>query len=197
MSSFKNVNNDYTLTCNNGAGLFTVNAQTVFTGNVTYNVPAVSVAPFLTVAANNTGTISDGGLLMQTGPTTFAGLRFDTSANNWQISSSVQANGAPIASYVTLGTSAAGSDTQLQFNNNNSLGASAALTFDYSSNVLTLAGTETFINVGNSTPSMVSNSTVLYSNPVSSGGTGLYFVSPTTAGELISRQAAIVYSIVF
>jgi hypothetical protein len=54
MASFKNVNSDYTLTCNQGNGVFTINAQTVFNGNVIYTVPAVTDFAFLTVAANNT-----------------------------------------------------------------------------------------------------------------------------------------------
>lgn len=37
----------------------------------------------------------------------------------------------------------------------------------------------------------------VYADTVSGGGTGVYFTSPTTSGELISKKKAIVYSIIF
>jgi hypothetical protein len=201
MSSFKIVNQDYTLTCNNGNGIFTVNAQTVFEGNVTYTVPAVTTSPFITVAANNTGSISDMGMLAQLSSTSFAGLRFDAIANTWQISSSVASNGAPISAYVNIATgntTVAGSNTQIQYNGGQNLAASANLTFDYANNVLTLSGVEALTNVGNAVPAnIVASTTLMFSNPVSGGGTGLYFVSPTAAGELVSKSKAIVYSLIF
>ena len=139
MSSYKNVNSDFTLTCDNGNGIFTVNAQTVFAGNVTYNVPAVTVNPFITVAANNTGAITDAGLLTQTGPNSFAGIRFNTPSNSWQTSSSVYANGEPITAYANI-NKAAGSNTQIQFNTNSEFAASANLAFDPATNLLALGG---------------------------------------------------------
>jgi len=198
MTTFKTVNNDYTLTCDNGAGLFTVNARTIFNGNVTYTVPAVSISPFLTVAANNNGSISDGGLLMQTGPTTFAGLRFDTTANVWQISSSVSSTGVPVSSYANIATgspTAGGANTQLQFNNNNSFAGSANLTFDTANNQLFLSGYQAFANTA--MPANVANAVALYSNTVSTGGTGLYFTSTAANDELISKSRAIAYSLIF
>lgn len=198
MSSYKNVNTDYTLTCDNGNGVFTVNAQTVFTGNVTYNVPAVTVSPFLTVASNNSGSLTDMGLLAQTGPTSFAGLRFDVAANAWQISSQVDANGAPIASYVTLATGnslVGGSNTQIQFNDDGSLGGNTKYTFNKTTGVVTLTGSQVLGNTA--TPSIPSNAVAMYSNAVGGGGTGLYVLSNTVSDELVSKSKAIVYSIIF
>ena len=203
MASVKNVNTDYTLNCGTpaGNGTFTVNAQTVFTGNVTYNVPATTVSPFITVAANNTGAITDMGLLAQKGATTFAGLRFDVAANAWQISSAVYSNGSPIASYANIVTGAtspaAGSNTQVQFNNGGVLGANAGLTYNYATSQLTLSGTEALVNYGNTPPVLVANTTLLYSNPIGSGGSGLYFVSTGASDELVSKAKAIVYGIIF
>ena len=71
MSTYKTVNGDYTLTCDDGNGLFTVNAVTIFNGNVIYTVPTVTVSPFITVAANNTGNLYAMGLIAQTGPATY------------------------------------------------------------------------------------------------------------------------------
>jgi len=197
-TSYKTVNGDYTLTCNDGDGIFTVNAQTVFIGNVTYTVPATTVAAFTTVAANNTGAITDGGLLMQTGPTTFAGLRFDTISNVWQISGNVNSAGAPIASYANIATGAAtagGANTQLQFNDNNSFGGSANLTFNTANNRLFLSGFQAFANTA--TPANVANAVAVYSNVIGGGGTGLYFTSTSANDELVSKGKAIVYGIIF
>jgi hypothetical protein len=197
-TSYKTVNGDYTLTCNDGDGIFTVNAQTVFAGNVTYTVPATTVAAFTTVAANNTGAITDGGLLMQTGPTTFAGLRFDTTSNVWQISTSVNSAGAPIASYANIAigsATAGGANTQLQFNDNNSFGGSANLTFNTANNRLFLSGFQAFANTA--TPPNVANAVAVYSNVIGGGGTGLYFTSTSANDELVSKSKAIVYGIIF
>lgn len=142
MASVKNINTDYTLNVGTpaGDGIFTVNAQTVFTGNVTYNVPSITTSPFLTVAANNTGALTDMGLLGQTGPNTFAGLRFDTFVNAWQTSNSVYSNGAPITAYANVNTPPAGPNTAIQFNANGVFGGNANLTFNSSTHLLSLDG---------------------------------------------------------
>jgi hypothetical protein len=198
MASYKNVNTDYTLTCNDGNGIFTINAQTVFNGNVTYTVPATTVDPFLTVAANNTGAITDGGLLMQTGPTTFAGFRYDTIVSAWQTSSNVYANGFPITAYANLTGVPDGANTQIQFNNNNTFGASANFTFNQATSQLRLTGTQIFDKI-NSAPANVANAVVVYSNTVGAGGTGLYAQSADAGGadELVANYKAIVYGIIF
>ena len=107
-TSYKDVSGDYTLTCEGGVGIFTINAaNTIFNGNLTYTGNLTTVDDFIVVAANNTGAITDMGLLAQTGVTTFAGLRFNTTSNAWQISTSVTSAGAPIASYANISTSSA------------------------------------------------------------------------------------------
>lgn len=196
--TYKNVSSDYTLTCDSGNGIFTINAQTVFNGNVIYTVPATTDFAFLTVAANNTGAITDGGLLMRTGNTNYAGFRFDTAANTWQVSSNVYANGAPVTAYANITGTPGGTNTQVQFNNNGNFGASGNLTFDIATNQLTLAGTQVLAKVA-STPANVANAVVLYSNTVGSGGTGLYTQSADAGGsdELVANYKAIVYGIIF
>jgi hypothetical protein len=196
MSSYKNVNSDYTLTCDNGNGIFTINAQTVFAGNVTYTVPATTIAPFFTAAANNSGAITDMGLLGQTGPNTFAGFRFDTTVNAWQTSPSVYANGAPITNYANIGSTPAGANTQIQFNNGGVFGAVANLAYNYATSQLTVNGSQRFGNIG-TIPANVANSVIMYSNSVGQGGTGLYFTSAAARDELVSRRNAIIYGIIF
>jgi hypothetical protein len=187
----------------NGVGTFTVNGNLVVTGSQTVNQGNVTTNAFITVAANNTGTLTDMGLIAQKSSNTFAGLRFDSPANAWQVSSSVLSNGDPIAPYANLLTfnSAAGSNTQIQFNNNTTFGASPSLTFDFANNVLgvvgriSLAGSQILANVAR--PINIANTVAIYSNATGVGGTGLYFTSNVATGELISKNKAIVYSLIF
>lgn len=200
MTTYKNTSGDYTITGNDGLGIFTVNyANTVFNGNLTYTGNLTTVDDFITVAANNTGTITSMGLLAQANLTNFAGIRFNTTANAWQLSSSVYSNGAPITAYANIATgnaTVAGSNTNVQFNDGGSFGGSANLAFDKATNKLTIQGHEAFGNIG-TTPATVSNSVVVYNKAVGSGGTGLYVVSASVDDELVSKSKAIVFGIIF
>jgi hypothetical protein len=200
MTTYKNTSGDYTITGNNGLGIFTVNyANTVFNGNLTYTGNLTTVDDFITVAANNTGTITSMGLLAQANLTSFAGIRFNSTANAWQLSSSVYSNGAPITAYANIATgnaTVAGSNTNVQFNDGGSFGGTANLTFNKATNKLTIQGHEAFGNIG-TTPAAVSNSVVVYNKAVGSGGTGLYVVSASVDDELVSKSAAIVFGIIF
>jgi len=201
MSTYKNTSGDLTLTGDNGLATLTINyANTVFNGSLTYTGNLTTVDDFIVVAANNTGTVTEMGLLGQTGPTTFAGLRFNSVANAWQISNSVTGAGAAIASYANIITTtsaaaAAGANTQIQFNNAGSFGATANLSFDTTTNKLFLSGHQVFANTA--TPANVANAVAVYSNVVGSGGTGLYFTSASANDELVSKGKAIVYAIIF
>jgi len=187
----------------NGVGTFTINGNLVIRGTQTTSGANVVSNPFITVAANNVGTLTDMGLIAQKSSNTFAGLRFDTPANAWQVSSSVLATGDPIAPYANILTDAsvAGANTQVQFNNGTTFGASPALTFNFVANVLgvvgqiSLVGSQVLANTAR--PTNIANTVILYSNTTGVGGTGLYFTSNVVAGELISKNKAIVYSLIF
>lgn len=196
MTSFKTVNTDYTLTCNDGAGVFTVNAQTNFLGNVTYNVPAVSVAPFITVAANNTGSYTTMGLLGQTGPSTFAGLRFNTTINAWEVSGNVTNTGVAIAPYANVVQKPGGILGSIQINGaGNVFVGSPNLLFDPTTNAL---GVNACQYLGyQPIPSNIANTVAIYSNVAGAGKTGLYFASSEGTGELVSAIQAKLYAIIF
>jgi hypothetical protein len=188
------------MTGDGGLATLTINyAEAIINGNLTYTGNLTTVDDFIIVAANNTGTVTDMGLLAQTGPTTFAGLRFDTTANTWQISRSVYGNGSPVIAYANIATgnaTVAGSNTNIQFNDSGSFGGTANLSFDKTTNKLTIQGHEAFGNIG-TTPATVSNSVVVYNKAVGSGGTGLYVVSASVDDELVSKSKAIVFGIIF
>jgi hypothetical protein len=200
MASYKNISDNWYITVDSGQGTIYIDGNLDISGNVTYVSEIAVNDAFLIVAANNTGTVNDMGLIAtKVANVAYAGLRFDVSANAWQISSSVYANGAPIATYQNIagggaGT-VAGSDTQLQFNQSGAFGASANLTFDYNTNKITLLGHQAFGNTA--TPANVANAVALYSNAVGAGGTGLYFTSASANDELVSKSKAIVFAIIF
>ena len=204
MSTYKTVSNDYTINCglvgNAYTGTFTVNAANIIqNGNITTTGSSTISIPFLTVAANNTGAITDMGVLAQTSANTFAGLRFDTTINAWQISTSVDSAGVPVQAYsniATGSTSAAGANTNIQFNNNNGFGGTGNLTFNQSTNTLTLQGSQVLGNIG-TTPSIPTNAVAMYNNTIGGGGTGVYVLSSEVNDELVSKSKAIVYGIIF
>jgi len=205
MPIFKTTSDNYTvnvgpLVSGSYTGTMTVNGNLNVNGNVT-SVSDIAVNDaFIVVAANNTGTVTEMGLVAQKDLTNWAGLRFDSASNAWQISSSVNFNGEPISAYSNIssgGTSTvAGTDTQIQFNEGGNFGANGNLTFDYSTNKLTLDGHLALGNIG-STPSPVANSVVVYNKAVGAGGTGIYAVSSSVDDELVSKSKAIVFSIIF
>ena len=198
--AYKNVSSDYTITVANGNGIFTVNAQDfLVNGNITFAGNSVIDTPFITVAANNTGAVNDMGVLARANSTHYAGLRFDTTANAWQISSSVNADGSAVAPYANISAGAAnasGSNTQIQYNSSGVFAASGNLTFDYANNVLKLQGTEVLGNIG-TTPTTPSNAVAIYNKAVGGGGTGVYVLSSQVNDELVSKSKAIVYGIIF
>jgi hypothetical protein len=201
MATYKNISSDWYITVDSGQGTIYIDGNLDVAGNITYVSDIAVNDAFIIVAANNTGTVNDMGLVAtKVANTAWAGLRFDVSANAWQISSSVYGNGVPVAAYANILTTsstanAAGSDTQIQFNQGGTFGASANLTFDYGNNKLTMLGYQVFGNTA--TPANVANAVALYSNVTGSGGTGLYFTSASANDELVSKSKAIVFAIIF
>lgn len=212
MSTNKVTSSDYDIyvgpyTANNWVGTMTVHGNLAVQGNITYiHTQDLTVDdPFITVAGNNSGTFGsptfpDQGLVAQTSGTTYAGLRFDNAANTWQISNLVYGNGDPINSYVSLVTAGAispgGSDTNIQFNDGGSFGGTGNLTFNKSTNTLSLTGYQVLGNIG-SAPGAVANSTVIYAAAQGSGGTGVYAQKGATNAELVNTSSAILYSLIF
>lgn len=201
MSTYKNISEDWYISLNSGNGTIYINGSVDVTGNITTVSELAVDDAFIIVAANNTGTVQDMGLVAQKTGNTFAGLRFDTVANTWQISSAVYANGEPISAYSNIGisggnTTVAGANTQIQFNDDNSFGASANLIFDKSSNKLVLQGHMALGNIGSS-PAATSNAVTLYNKAVGIGGTGLFVVNGSIDDETISATKARLYSIIF
>lgn len=202
MSTYKNISDDWYITVNGGTGTVYVDGSLDVSGNITYVSDIAVNDAFIIVAANNQGTVQSMGLIA-TGnalSNTYAGLRYNSVANAWQVSTSVQSNGAPVVAYANIITGGAalvaGANTELQFNNSGAFGANANLTYDYANSVLTVNGVGVYGNIG-TTPTYTGNGIAVYNNVVGQGGTGLYVKNSDVNDELVSRSRAIAFSLIF
>jgi hypothetical protein len=207
MSTYKFTSGDYKITIGptldgQGLGTMTINGNLDVVGNVTYihTQDLIIDDPFITVAANNNGSIDYMGIVGQTGPTTFAGLQFNAIIEQWEISPSVDAAGGAIFPYVPIATgnaSSGGANTNVQFNNGlGGFGGDANLSYDYTTGTLTLQGHEVFGNIGLA-PTPVANAVAVYNRAIGAGGTGLYVISNDVNDELVSKTKAIIFGIIF
>jgi hypothetical protein len=213
MNTKKRIDGDYYIETINSDDRVYVNTNTmevdgnlVVSGNITYiNTEVLDVKdPFIVTNSSNTATYaSNAGLLTHKTASTFAGIRYNTTDDKWEISTSTSESGET-GTWDEIGTASAGSvagaNTQVQFNNEGNFGASANLTFT-DTNQLNIAGNvnlTTGLQLADSAaPGSVANTTVLYGNVAGSGGTGVYFVDGSTADELVSKSKAIVFGIIF
>jgi hypothetical protein len=202
MATVKTTSGNYTITVANGLGLLTINADLDVVGNITYidSTELKVTDPFITVAANNNGAIQSMGLVAQKTTTTFAGLRFNTVSGDWEISDSVDANGAPISAYVTIAsgnisTSPGAPVNSVQFNNAGTFGGNSKFTFDSANTKVGITGQLVLGNIA-TTPAATANSAALYNDTEGAGGTGVYVRSTTVSDELISKRKALAYSLV-
>ena len=201
MATYKNISSDWYISVDSGVGTIYVDGNLDVAGNITFVSELAVNDAFIIVAANNTGTVTSMGLVAtRVANSSFAGLRYDSTANAWQISTSVSANGAPIAAYANIATGSvtvAGANTQVQFNDGGTFGATANLTFDKSLNQLTItAGSQRLGNIG-SAPAAVANSAVLYNLAPDLGASGVYARTSSTQDELITAVRARLFSIIF
>jgi hypothetical protein len=203
MATYKNISSDWYISVDGGVGTVYIDGSLNITGNITYVSDLAVNDAFIIVAANNTGTVQEMGLVAtKVANSSYAGLRFDVSSNTWQISSSVEANGAPISAYQTLasgGTGVPGGNVNdVQINNGaGSFTANGNFQYNTANSRLTLAGHQILSNIGVA-PTAVANSVAIYNNAPGSGQTGLYVTGNTIAtDEVISLTRAKLYSIIF
>ena len=201
MATYKNISSDWYISVDSGVGTIYVDGNLDVAGNITFVSELAVNDAFIIVAANNTGTVTSMGLVAtRVANTSYAGLRYNSTANAWQISTSVAANGAPVAAYANIATgtaTVAGANTQVQFNDSGAFGATANLTFDKSLNQLAItAGSQRLGNIG-AAPAAVANSAVLYNLAPDLGASGVYARTPSTQDELITAVRARLFSIIF
>lgn len=208
MTTYKRIDGDYNIVSINATDNVIVDTHTLVVqgnldveGNLTYiNVTELNVKdPFILLNASNTGSYaSNSGVLTHTAVSTFAGIRFDATANVWELNyGDTDATGltgtwAPISSGGSIG----GANTDIQFNDAGLFGGNSNFTFDKATSQVTIQGQMVLGNIG-TTPSAPSNAAALYNNTVGSGGTGVYVRSSAVDDELVSKTKAIVFGIIF
>lgn len=202
MSTYKNISDNWYISLDGGVGTIYIDGNLDVAGNITYVSEIAVNDAFIIVAANNTGTISDMGLIAQKTGNTFAGLRFDTGTSEWQISPSVYSNGAPITAYTAIASGGAGvpggNVRDIQINDGaGGFAGNGSFQYDTANSKLTVTGYEVLGNIGTA-PTAVANSVAIYNNAPGAGATGLYTVgTTTTADEVISLTRARLYAIIF
>lgn len=207
MATYKNISDNWYISVDGGAGTIYIDGNLDVSGNITYVSEIAVNDAFIIAAANNSSTanVANVGFLAgkPTTPISYAGLKYNAVVGAWQIATDVYANGSPnTASYaniVTTATSgnAAGSNTQVQFNDGGAFGATGNLTFDKAVNQLSvLIGSQRLGNIG-SAPGAAANAVVLYNLAPGIGASGLYARTSTTQDELISAVQARLFSIIF
>lgn len=207
MATYKNISDNWYITVDSGAGTIYIDGNLDVTGNITYVSEIAVNDAFIIAGANNNATsnVSNVGFLAgkPTTPTSYAGLKYNAIVGAWQIATDVYSNGSPnTSSYANIATTisaanAAGSNTQVQFNDGGVFGASGNLTFDKTTNQLRVfIGSQVLGNIGTA-PAAVSNAVVMYNLAPGSGQTGLYARTSNTQDELISATRARLYSIIF
>jgi hypothetical protein len=208
MATYKRIDGDYAITTLNSADNVTITTHTLevvgnldVSGNLTYiNVTELNIQdPFILLNASNTGSYaSNSGVLTHTAASTFAGIRYNATATQWEISSSTDTTGlaGTWSAIATGNATVSGANTEVQFNDGGSFGGNANLTFDKAVSKLTVQGHMVLGNIG-TTPSSTANAAALYNNVEGSGGTGVYVKSSTVDDELVSKSAAIVFAIIF
>lgn len=213
MNTKKRIDGDYYIeTINTGDRVIiettavAVTGNLEVSGNLTYiNTEQLDVKdPFILLNDSNTSTYSaNSGLITHKTATTYAGIRYNNSTTKWELSTSTGPTGET-GTWSEIGTAAAGSvagaNTQVQFNNAGSFGASSNLTFTDTSqlNVTGNINVSTGLQLADSAvPGAVTNTTVLHGGVAGSGGSGVYFVDGSTTDELVSKSKAIVFGIIF
>lgn len=207
MTTYKRVDGDYNIITINPQDYVTIDTHTLTVngnldveGNLTYiNVTELNVKdPFIVLNSSNTGVYpSNSGVLTHTTSSTYAGIRFDAISNQWELSTSTDATGltgtwSPISSGGAVG----GANLDVQFNDGGLFGGNSNFTFDKTVSKVVLQGHLALGNIG-TTPPATGNAVTLYNKAEGSGGTGVYVKSNTVDDELVSKSAAIVFSIIF
>jgi len=164
------------------------------TGNTTtINVEETTIKdPYIVLGLDNTGDFPEVGIIAQTGTNDLAGLRFNSGANQWEISDDVALDGTGTYTPIATATTAApgGNINAVQFKSGtNSFGGADYFTIDTANTAINLDGSQAFLQQA-SVPAAVANATVVYGNTPDLGESGVYVKNDTETDELVAYKRA-------
>lgn len=225
MSSTKRVSGDYDIYADN----VNINGNLTIVGSQT-TVESINSSIKDNIIVLNQGeagagiTLGTAGIQIDRGSSPDVVLRYNETLDQWEFTN----DGSTYTAIGTAGAvSAAGADTQIQYNAGSALGAESNFRYAYSTNTLFIGNIQLVDNTistnntnGNlvldtngtgkivfedttsfkflgSAPSATSSYNHLYANTPSGGGTGLYFVNTTASDELVSKTKATVLALIF
>jgi len=210
MATYKRIDGDWNITTINSVDNVNITTNTVnvrgnldVEGNLTYiNVTELNVKdPFIVLNSSNTGIYpSNSGILTHKSVSDFAGLRWNNTSAQWEVSNSTSTTGET-GTWVNIATgsfvsNAAGSNTEVQFNSGGNFDAVPEFTFDQAVNRLELQGHLALGNLAVA-PAVAANAVILFNQTVGGGDSGVYAKSAVVDDELVSRRRAIAFSIIF
>jgi len=138
MASYNNYSDNWYVTVNGGTGTVYLDASLQVNGNITYVSQLEVNDAFIIAAANNSSSanVTAVGFLAgkPTTPISYAGIQYNATADAWQISTNVFANGVANTAYANISTSTYGNTNVV------------ALLSAFGSNTISTTGT---INSGN------------------------------------------------
>jgi len=207
MATYKRIDGDWNITSVNAADNVNITTNTLnvlgnldVEGNLTYiNVTELNVKdPFIVLNSSNTGSYpSNSGILTHKTVSDFAGIRWSNTTSQWELSSSTTASGETGTwTPLTAGGNIGGGNTDVQFNDGGFFGGNSAFTFDKTTNRVNIQGHVTLGNLA-SAPAIASNAVALFNQEIGAGDTGVYVKSIDVDDELVSRNRAIAFSLIF
>lgn len=171
------------------------------TGNTTtINVEETTINdPYIVLGANNTGDFEEVGIIAQTGPSSLAGLRYNSNSSQWEVSGDVESDGS--GTYSALATTAAaspgGSVNAIQYKTaGNTFGGADYFEVDVANSAITLDGSQTFITQTGE-PASVTDAVVVYGDEPDLGDTGIYAKSATKTDEIVAYKRARKLALIF
>ena len=225
MSSTKRVSGDYDIYADN----VNINGNLTIIGTQT-SVESTNSTVKDNIIVLNQGeagagvTLGTAGIQIDRGSNPDVLLRYNEASDQWEFTNDG-------STYTAIGgagaASAAGADTQIQYNASGVVAAESNFRYAYSTNTLFIGNIQFVDNTistnntnGNlvldtngtgkivfedatsfkflgSAPSATSSYNHLYANTPSGGGTGLYFVNTTASDELVSKTKATVLALIF
>jgi hypothetical protein len=225
MSSTKRVSGDYDIYADNvniNGNLTIVGAQTTVestNSSIKDNIIVLNQGE-----AGAGITLGTAGIQIDRGSSPDVLIRYNEALDQWEFTN----DGSIYSAIGAAGAvSAAGADTQIQYNASGTLGAESNFRYDYNTNTLFIGNIQLVDNTistnntnGNlvldtngtgkivfedatsfkflaSIPTSTAGYNHLYANTPSGGGTGLYFVNTTTSDELVSKTKATVLALIF